>query len=137
MEFYKYKCSDCGSTRFDKTENGYRCKYCGNIQDVIFTKEEKKSEAETEIIEPEIQEEVDIEVSEKKSFVVTEKFKSSLIRLIICLLGGWFGLHKFIKGEIFWGFVYMFTGGLFGIGYVIDLICAVLNLSSSAKTGEK
>ncbi len=39
-----------------------------------------------------------------------------------CVLGGTFGLHKFIKGDILMGFVYLFTNGLWGIGWIIDCI---------------
>lgn len=44
-----------------------------------------------------------------------------------CLIGGSFGLHKFINGEIFMGIVYLLTGGLWGIGVIIDLIRIVTN----------
>lgn len=138
MEFYKYKCSGCGSTRFEKVENGYKCKYCGNIQDVIFTKEEKQPELQenvTETAEP--QEEFEEKTKELKSKPVkmTTKFKAALMDLIICVLGGWFGLHKFFKGEIFWGIVYAVTGGIFGIGYVIDIVFSALNLLGLLKAG--
>lgn len=136
MEFYKYKCSDCGSTRFEKVENGYKCKYCGNIQDVIFTKEEQKEKdtASEEPINEEIQE-INENENEPKSFKFTPEFKSALIRLLLCIFGGWFGLHKFIKGEIFWGIIYAITGGLFGVGYIIDIICYSLDLEKTIKTG--
>lgn len=41
---------------------------------------------------------------------------------IICLLGGWFGLHYFVKGNWKKGLLYLFTIGLFGIGWFVDLI---------------
>lgn len=40
----------------------------------------------------------------------------------ICLFGGWFGLHKFIEGKIGMGLLYLFTGGLVGIGWILDCI---------------
>ena len=43
-------------------------------------------------------------------------------KFIICLLGGWFGLHKFIDGKVGLGVLYLLTGGLFGIGWIIDTI---------------
>jgi len=33
---------------------------------------------------------------------------------------GWFGIHRFYQGKIFTGLVYLFTGGLLGIGMVYD-----------------
>lgn len=41
---------------------------------------------------------------------------------IICLLGGWFGLHYFVKGNFKKGLLYLCTLGLFFIGWIIDLI---------------
>ena len=34
---------------------------------------------------------------------------------------GLLGIHKFYLGKMLWGLVYLFTGGLFGIGWLIDL----------------
>lgn len=44
-----------------------------------------------------------------------------------CLFGGFFGLHKFVNGQIIMGFVYLFTEGLWGIGIVFDLIRIITN----------
>ncbi len=41
---------------------------------------------------------------------------------IACLLGGWFGLHKFIEKKTGLGILYLLTCGLFGIGWIIDCI---------------
>lgn len=41
---------------------------------------------------------------------------------ITCLVGGWFGLHKFIEGKKGLGFLYLFTLGLCGIGWIVDCI---------------
>lgn len=40
----------------------------------------------------------------------------------LCLFGGMFGLHKFYIGERRKGFLYLFTLGLFGIGWLHDTI---------------
>jgi hypothetical protein len=37
-------------------------------------------------------------------------------------LGGIFGIHKFVQRKIKWGFAYLFTFGLFGIGWIYDII---------------
>lgn len=41
---------------------------------------------------------------------------------IICLFFGLFGVHKFKEGKIFLGFVYLFTGGLLTIGWIVDCV---------------
>ena len=47
---------------------------------------------------------------------------------IIVLFVGMLGIHKFIKGEVGMGILYFFTGGLFGIGWLIDVIKAGIAL---------
>lgn len=39
---------------------------------------------------------------------------------ILLTFGGLFGLHRFYMGKIFTGLIYLFTGGLFLIGYLYD-----------------
>ena len=48
--------------------------------------------------------------------------KSKKTALILCILGGFFGLHQYYVGKIGTGLLYTFTGGLFLIGWVLDLI---------------
>ena len=42
--------------------------------------------------------------------------------VIFVVFFGMFGAHKFMKGEIGMGLLYLFTGGLFGIGWIYDII---------------
>lgn len=141
MRYYKYKCTSCGSTVFDKVENGYKCKYCGCIQDVILTKDENsdsdKTKERTEDLKLKAESETTLKEEPSKKTKMTPKVQSSLLKLILCVLGGWFGLHKFLKGEIFWGIVYAVTGGIFGIGYAIDIIGGVLDLANSIRSGSE
>ena len=48
--------------------------------------------------------------------------KSKWISFFLCLFVGVFGAHKFYEGRILLGILYIFTGGLFGIGVIIDLV---------------
>ena len=47
--------------------------------------------------------------------------KNKWIAFFLCLFFGVLGIHKFYEGRILLGIVYIFTGGLFGIGVIIDL----------------
>ena len=47
--------------------------------------------------------------------------KSRMTAFILCLLFGVFGVHQFYAGNKGKGILYLFTVGLFGIGWLIDL----------------
>lgn len=40
---------------------------------------------------------------------------------MLCLFGGFFGLHYFYVGRIGKGFLYMFTMGFFMMGWFVDI----------------
>ena len=48
--------------------------------------------------------------------------KSKWVSFFLCLFFGIFGAHKFYEGRILLGLLYIFTGGLLGIGVIIDLV---------------
>lgn len=49
------------------------------------------------------------------------KAKNKWVAFFLCLFLGCFGAHKFYEGKILLGIVYLFTVGLFGIGWIIDV----------------
>ena len=53
-------------------------------------------------------------------------------KLIITILFGWFGIHKFIEKDYKMGIIYMFTVGLFGIGWFIDIFKVLFSSDSSS-----
>jgi len=52
--------------------------------------------------------------------------KSRTISLVLCVLLGYFGGHQFYAGRKTMGIVYIFTLGLFTIGWIIDFILIIL-----------
>lgn len=48
--------------------------------------------------------------------------KSKWVSFFLCLFLGVFGAHKFYEGRVLLGILYICTGGLFGIGIIIDLV---------------
>ena len=45
---------------------------------------------------------------------------------LITLIGGFFGLHKFLDGNVKMGIIYIFTFGLFGVGWIFDIVSALI-----------
>lgn len=52
---------------------------------------------------------------------------------IITLLFGWLGIHKFMQKKYGLGILYLFTLGLFGIGWLIDAITAFTRMTAGKK----
>jgi len=48
--------------------------------------------------------------------------KNKWVAFFLCLFLGFFGAHKFYEGKVGMGILYLFTGGLFGVGWIVDLI---------------
>lgn len=48
--------------------------------------------------------------------------KNKWVSFFLCLFLGVFGIHKFYEGRVLLGLVYILTGGLCGIGVLVDLI---------------
>lgn len=48
--------------------------------------------------------------------------KSRLAALLLCIFLGGFGVHRFYAGKIGTGVLWLLTGGLLGIGWIIDII---------------
>ncbi|MDO4377711.1 MAG: NINE protein [Erysipelotrichia bacterium] len=44
------------------------------------------------------------------------------VSLALCVFLGYLGAHKFYEGKTGKGILYLFTVGLFGIGWIIDII---------------
>ena len=63
---------------------------------------------------------------ENSNYIYVKKSKSTA--LLLCLIGflGVAGLHRIYTGHIISGIIYLLTGGLFGIGTIIDLLYIIL-----------
>lgn len=48
--------------------------------------------------------------------------KNKWVAFFLCLFLGKFGIHKFYEGKVLLGIVYLCTGGLFGVGWIIDIV---------------
>jgi len=55
-----------------------------------------------------------------------------LVVLLMCIFVGFLGIHRFAVGKFGSGVVYFFTGGIFGIGVIIDIILIASNQFTEA-----
>lgn len=60
--------------------------------------------------------------------------KNKGIELLLCIFFGWAGAHKFYTGKSRDGFLYFFTFGLFGIGWLGDTIAILDELKTGSKS---
>lgn len=100
------------------------CEFCGNkvaIDAVICPKCGKQlDELRTE--ETQSAPQVIINNSNTINGNICGKQCDKWVALLLCIFLGFLGGHKFYEGKIGMGVLYIFTGGLFCIGIIVDLI---------------
>ncbi len=100
------------------------CEFCGNkvaIDAVLCPKCGKQLEelkTETSNSNPQVV----INNSNTINGAYGRKQCDKWIALLLCIFLGVFGGHKFYEGKAGMGVLYLFTGGLFGIGLIVDFI---------------
>ena len=62
--------------------------------------------------------------------------KTKLVALLLCIFLGTIGVHRFYVGKIGTGIVWLLTGGVFCIGWIIDII-KIATGSFTDKQGRK
>ena len=48
--------------------------------------------------------------------------KSRLVAALLCLFLGYLGIHRFYVGKVGTGILWLLTGGIAGIGIIVDFI---------------
>jgi len=115
------KCPNCGALR-----DGLKyCKYCGKIIDkecVVCPKCGKQVEeirgGQPNIV---INNSNSNQNVNQNAMIAGGRLRNKWVALILCILLGVFGAHKFYEGKIGMGILYLFTFGLLGIGWLVDI----------------
>lgn len=53
------------------------------------------------------------------------RVKDKYLAIVLCALFGYFGVHRFYEGKIASGILWLCTAGLFGFGWIIDLLILI------------
>lgn len=53
--------------------------------------------------------------------------RNKWVALVLCFFFGYFGMHRFYEGKMGTGILYAFTLGLFGIGWLVDIVRILLS----------
>jgi len=111
------KCSICGAP----IENG-KCAYCGATFTQLNTNKQQYQQQFQSQPQPQIIINNTVTNSEiNGGFMRLTSYRDKTVALILCILLGYFGAHKFYVGKTGMGLVYLFTGGIFGIGWIVDI----------------
>ena len=62
------------------------------------------------------------------NYVTQTSDNKKMVALLLCVFFGPLGLHQFYVGRIGMGFLYFFTFGILGIGWISDIIKIALGL---------
>lgn len=123
-------CTACGAqqrtTKF--------CQHCGEVIDLECVICPKCGKQVGEVKQAQPQAQPQVVINNSNSNVNTNvnampglpRAKNKWVAFLLCLFLGGLGAHKFYEGKILFGILYIFTVGLFGIGWLIDLISLLL-----------
>ena len=106
------KCPICGAPM-----NGNTCEYCGYKVETPQAKVNTNNPQSQVIINNVIGNNIG-----DQAYVNMASPKSKSTALILCILLGYLGAHHFYVGKVGMGILYLFTMGLFGIGWIIDIV---------------
>ena len=138
-------CPKCGKQiaskiTYNKSRPIYRasstkkyCRFCGNIIDsdcVVCPKCGKQ----IEILKNEnskMSQNIIINNSNSNKNIIHNSgsnypHKKKITTFFLCLFFGVFGIHHFYVGKIKMGILYLLTGGLLGIGWVVDMVLILI-----------
>lgn len=121
------KCPMCGAPMENET-----CGYCGYSKNqenevAAYSGSGTQQRIQPQMVQPPMQQPPVMQAAPMRPTnqmvrMVYISPKKQAVALILCLFLGMLGAHKFYVGKIGMGIIYFLTGGLFGIGWIVDII---------------
>lgn len=105
-------CANCG-TEYE----GNVCPNCG----AAAVPDATQAAPQQPPVQPQGQPQINVNVNNGAP-VVDKPPREKLVALLLCIFLGGLGVHNFYTGKIGMGVLYLLTGGLCGIGYIVDII---------------
>ncbi len=93
------------------------CTHCGRQVEKM-----QQENAAPQIVVNNTNANVNSNVNTNVNAAFAKRVKNKWVAFLLCLFLGFFGVHKFYEGKALLGILYLFTAGLFGIGWIIDCI---------------
>jgi hypothetical protein len=109
------KCPVCGAPM---ENNG--CGYCGYKEKTIPDSATVPPQSGQPIVQPQVV--INNQTILNPGVALGVSKKNKMVALLLCIFLGGVGAHRFYVGKIGTGIIYLFTGGLFGIGWIVDII---------------
>ena len=157
MKLMQLTCTNCGANlEIDPNRRQAFCQYCGaklmltddesihitnrivdearlkeaevRLRELEYQREKDQREFDLRMRQPNIQN-IDVTLHYRQK----ESEKSKGIAFLLCLLFGYFGVHYFYVGRIGTGLLYLFTIGMFGIGWIIDIFLILFGKFKDSK----
>ena len=129
MKLVKLICPNCGAKlEIDGSMQRVFCQYCGTKlivdQELRHMKWDNAEEAGYQFEKGRMKAQQEAQQQYKYDYAERSVYsdKDRVTTLLLCVFLGVIGAHHFYAGRTGMGILYLFTGGLFGIGWLIDII---------------
>ncbi len=143
---FSFRCNKCGSTFKDSAfcpncgtkagEKGKNCPRCGAIyfsaacpdcgyspaNERLERQYQQQSSGQPTVVHNHYQAAPMPGQTVQQVVVRGGKACNKTVALLLCICLGYFGAHKFYEGKAGTGLIYLCTFGLFGIGWLIDIL---------------